>query len=77
MKIYRILDVDRSSTEDEIKKAYRKMAIKLHPDRGGSQEDFIRLQEAWEDYKNNKNKVKKISRSFSKFGKSVFDFARG
>lgn len=77
MKIYRILGVDRSSTEDEIKKAYRKMAIKLHPDRGGSQEDFISLQEAWEDYKNNKNKVKKISRSFSKFGKSVFDFVRG
>lgn len=77
MKIYRILGVDGSSTEDEIKKAYRKMAIKLHPDRGGSQEDFIRLQEAWEDYKNNKNKVKKISRSFSKFGKSVFDFVRG
>lgn len=77
MKIYRILGVDRRSTEDEIKKAYRKMAIKLHPDRGGSQEDFIKLQEAWEDYKNNKNKVKKISRSFSKFGKSVFDFVRG
>lgn len=77
MKIYRILGVDRSSTEDEIKKAYHKMAIKLHPDRGGSQEDFIKLQEAWEDYKNNKNKVKKISRSFSKFGKSVFDFERG
>lgn len=77
MKIYRILGVDRSSTEDEIKKAYHKMAIKLHPDRGGSQEDFIRLQTAWEDYKNNKNKVKKISRSHSRFGKSVFDFVRG
>lgn len=77
MKIYRILGVDRNSTEDEIKKAYHKMAIKLHPDRGGSQECFIELQTAWEDYKNNKNKVKKINRSFSKFGKSVFDFVRG
>jgi curved DNA-binding protein len=44
---YQILGVNKNATEDEIKKAYRKLAMKHHPDRGGDQAEFQKVQEAY------------------------------
>jgi molecular chaperone DnaJ len=42
------LDPNKDYTPDEYKKAYRKMALKCHPDQGGSEEEFKKVSEAYE-----------------------------
>jgi hypothetical protein len=41
---YDFLEVSRTATFDEIKKAYRKLSFKLHPDHGGTDESFKSLE---------------------------------
>lgn len=57
---YKILEIETSAADDEVKKAYRKMAMKYHPDkvRGlgeqhekSAQEKFIKVQDAYEQIK--------------------------
>ncbi len=44
---YKILRVKRTATSEEIKKAYRLLARKCHPDSGGTKEAFDRLNKAY------------------------------
>lgn len=57
---YKILEIEPSATDDEVKKAYRKMAVKFHPDKVASlgeevqkaaKEKFQKVQEAYENIK--------------------------
>jgi molecular chaperone DnaJ len=47
---YDILSIGKAATDAEIKKAYRKMAMKHHPDKGGTKEDEEKFKEANEAY---------------------------
>jgi curved DNA-binding protein len=48
---YKVLGVERGASDDEIKKSYRKLALKFHPDRNkgdkGAEEKFKEISEAY------------------------------
>lgn len=48
MDYYQTLGVARNADPQEIKKAYRKLAGKHHPDKGGDEAEFKKIQEAYE-----------------------------
>ncbi|HKL38066.1 MAG TPA: DnaJ domain-containing protein, partial [Bacteroidales bacterium] len=61
---YRILEVDPSASNEEIKKAYRQMANKYHPDKvshlgedfqQAANEKFQKVNEAYEKIKKERN----------------------
>lgn len=55
---YELFGVGKSASEDEIKRAYRKLALQLHPDKNtapGAEEAFKKVNKAW-DVLSDKNK---------------------
>lgn len=47
---YEALGVSKGASQDEIKKAFRKAALKYHPDKGGTKEDEAKFKEINEAY---------------------------
>lgn len=47
-KCYQVLGIAFTKDKSIIKSAYRKMCLKYHPDKGGSQEKFIQINQSYE-----------------------------
>lgn len=54
---YNILGVGENASDNDIKKAYRTLAMKHHPDRGGDQAKFQEIQEAYDTLTNPQKKA--------------------
>ena len=69
---YDVLGVDRSAGEEEIKKAYRKLALKYHPDKNPgdktAEEKFKELGEAYEALSDPQTRA-----AYDRYGHAAFD----
>ena len=79
MDYYNILGVSKNASQDEITKAYRKLAMRHHPDRGGDAQEFQKISQAY-DILGNEQKRKQYDNpqpQFNHQGRNPFEFGFG
>ena len=73
---YDVLGVTKSASKDDIKKAYRKLALKYHPDKTkgdkASEEKFKEASEAYHILSDEKRKA-----NYDQFGHAAFEGSGG
>ena len=73
---YEVLGLDRGATEDQVKKAYRKLAMKYHPDRNpGDKDAEEKFKEATESYEILSNA--ELRQRYDQFGWGAFERGNG
>lgn len=77
---YKILNIEKNATEDEIRKSYKKLALQYHPDKNnGSDERFKEIAEAYSvlSDKDKKAQYDNFGSGINGFSSDMFDFGEG
>jgi DnaJ-class molecular chaperone len=72
MDPYQVLGLNKGASEEEVKKAYRKQAMKHHPDKGGDPEKFKEIQSAYEKITNPQSSNEPEMGGFADILKNMF-----
>ncbi len=68
---YQVLGVSKSASADEIKKAYRKLALQFHPDKNKTKEADVKFKEVTKAYEVLSDTQKR--QTYDQFGAAAFD----
>lgn len=75
---YEILGIPQDASDEMIKKAYKDLARKYHPDKGGSEESFKEINDAYTQIMNGENPMDTFQDLFNMFsGIGLRQFMRG